>query len=73
VGLGHMSARCPASEAIAKNTQQSCFECPTRTSMKAYGNVVRTAEQQYGAAGSPLDTYRKGLPGWDTPERRSKG
>jgi len=28
--------------------------------MKAYGNVVRTAEQQYGAAGSPLDTYRKG-------------
>jgi len=27
MGLGHMSARCPASEAIAKNTQQSCFRC----------------------------------------------
>jgi len=29
--------------------------------------------QQYGAAGNPLDTYRKGLSGRDTPVRRSKG
>jgi len=43
---------------------------PTRTGMMAYGNIARTAEQQYGAADSPLDTYRKGLPGRDTPERR---
>jgi len=27
MGLGHMSARCPASEAKAKKTQQSCFRC----------------------------------------------
>jgi len=27
MGLGHMSARCRASEATAKNTQQSCFTC----------------------------------------------